>query len=318
MKKKPLIISGIVLSALIAAIYLVVFLGVSQSVRLPRQALAKTPTDYNIPFENIEFSSSDGIPLKGWWLPGKSNALVIVLHGYGANRAGWTGKNTKGKVEFINFLESAVPLHKAGYNLLYFDLRACGESGGEKITFDKYELYDLKGALKWFFENKSQSKDFNINRIGLLGFSLGGNIALRGGLELKKLIKGGKIHKAAVIAIGPYIWDTMASKGFWSSKPSFLLPIARQCFNWILGFDISDEINPVKYIDQISPVPLMLIQSEKDEIGDVADVKAMYEKAGHPKEMIILPNASRFEHYKYPYEKPGRVLSFYGKYLLGN
>lgn len=315
---KAITIASIALIAVSAGMYLVVYIGVSKSVRLPRQEISKTPADYGIAFEEIEFSSTDGIPLKGWWIPGKSKAVIVAIHGYGANRAGWIGKNEKGEVEAINFLEPAIPLHKAGYNLLYFDLRACGKSGGEKITFDKYELNDLMGAINWFLENRSQSENMKIDRIGLLGFSLGGNIALRGGMELKKLVNGGKIHSAAVIAIGPYIWDTMAKKGYWSPLPSFLLPIAKQCFRWILGFSISEEINPTKYVHQISPIPILFIQSEKDEIGDVSDVTAMYEKAAQPKEIIVLPNASRFEHYKYPSEKPERVLKFYHKYLLEN
>ena len=114
------------------------------------------------------------------------------------------------------------------------------------------------------------------------------------------------------------ISDTMMEKRFWSSLPSFFIPIQKQCIGWVLGFSPSEEINPPKYVNQISPIPIMFIQSEKDEIGDVSDVTAMHKKAGKPKEIIILPDAPRFEHYKYPSEKPERVLKFYRKYLLGN
>ncbi len=91
-------------------------------------------------YENIDFQSTDGIPLKGWWIPGDSSAVVFIIHGYGANRAGWLIKNIKGEEEYINWLASAPPLHKAGFNLVYFDLRACGESGGDTICLGKNEV----------------------------------------------------------------------------------------------------------------------------------------------------------------------------------
>jgi len=37
----------------------------------------------------------------------------------------------------------------------------------------------------------------------------------------------------------------------------------------------SIEINPTRYVSEISPIPVMYNQAEKDEIGDVSDVKAM-------------------------------------------
>ena len=81
------------------------------------------------------FSSTDGIPLKGWWIPGRSKAVIFAIHGYDANRVGWRGKDKSGKDDVLNWLTSAVPLNKAGYNLLYFDLRACGEPFNESSIF---------------------------------------------------------------------------------------------------------------------------------------------------------------------------------------
>lgn len=321
MRIKVVVIAFIALMVVISGMYLIIYIAANNALHLPRQAILKTPADYGLSYENIEFPSTDGIPLKGWWIPGSSKAVIFTIHGYGANRVGWVGKSKDGKDEVLNWLEAVIPLNKAGYNLVYFDLRACGESGGEKITFGKYEVNDLMGAVNWFLENKSQSGSEKIDRIGLLGFSMGGNVALRGGIELKELVNSGKISAAAVIAIGPYIYDTMMEKQFWSGLPSFfsfVIPIQKQCSGLAVGFNPSKELNPTKYVNQISPIPIMFIQSEKDEIGDVSDVKAMYEKAGQPKEIIILPNAPRFEHYKYPIEKPERVLEFYRKYLLEN
>jgi len=252
--------------------------------------------------------------LKGWWIPGEKESVIFVIHGYAANRAGWVGKGKDGKDETLDWLAAAPPLQKAGFNLVYFDLRAHGESGGDLITLAKFEAYDLLGAINWMQENKRTKSDKVYSSIGLLGMSMGANIALRGALELKNM----NIQKSAIIAIGAYRYDTMIDKSirYWTSLPSFLIPVVKQMARVILGFDPSLEIDPSRYVDKISPTPVMFIQAEKDEIGDVADVHAIYNKAKKPKELVILPDAPRYDAYQYAVDHSDKVVSYFSKYLL--
>jgi uncharacterized protein len=37
-----------------------------------RQPLAHTPRDYDLDYEEVSFKSSDGLVLKGWWMPAQS------------------------------------------------------------------------------------------------------------------------------------------------------------------------------------------------------------------------------------------------------
>ena len=285
-----------------------------KALHLPHQALLKTPADYGLNYENVSFQSTDGIQLKGWWIPGGNSAVIFIIHGYGANRAGWQGKNKQGEAEYIDWLASAPSLHKAGFNLVYFDLRASGESGGDEITIGKDEVNDLMGAVNWVLENKRDMDGKKFNSIGLIGMSMGGNVALRGAIELKKM----PVKKTAVVAIGAYRFDTMIDKSirFWTSLPGFFIPVIKQMVGFILGFNPSFEIDPARYAGDISPIPVMFVQAEKDEIGDVKDVQAIFQSAAEPKELIILPNALRFKAYKYPAENPKKIISFFSKYLL--
>src|SRR5579859_6280328 len=47
----------------------------------------KTPADFGMAFEPVEFHSSDGIDIKGWWMPasGQSSAsaagTIVYVHG---------------------------------------------------------------------------------------------------------------------------------------------------------------------------------------------------------------------------------------------
>lgn len=57
---------------------------------------------------------------------------------------------------------------------------------------------------------------------------------------------------------------------------------------WIDGFS---EIAPLKWIDKISPRPLLLIQGDKDDLVPVEHAHKLFEKAGEPKKLVIIPGA---------------------------
>jgi alpha-beta hydrolase superfamily lysophospholipase len=64
----------------------------------------------------VEFSSSSGATLHGWFVPGQpGKGVVVLLHGIRANR--W------------QMLDCAQFLFKAGYSVLLFDFQAHGEIG---------------------------------------------------------------------------------------------------------------------------------------------------------------------------------------------
>ncbi len=292
------------------------YLVASKALHLPRQETLKTPSDYGLEYDNIAFESMDNIPLKGWWIPGEGDAVIFVIHGYGANKAGWMGRNINGDEEYIDWLASAGALHEAGFNLVYFDLRASGESGGDTITLGRDEVQDLMGAVNWVLDTQQKADGGAIDAVGFLGMSMGGNVALRGAVAMHDL----PIERAAVISIGAYRFDTMLGKSirFWTNLPDFFVPVVAKMSGLILGFDPSAEIDPVNYVAQISPTPVMFIQAEKDEIGDVADVNAFFAAAREPKQLIILPGAPRFEAYRYPAENSENVVAFFSQYLLND
>lgn len=310
-RRKIVIIGSSILLLIAISVLTVSYIAAYKTLHKERQAILKTPKDYGLPYENIEFKSRDGYKLKGWWIEGKSDKVIVVAHGYSANRAGWSGKDKAGNDEYLNWLGVAPALVDAGYNMLYFDFRASGESEGDMITLGKFEADDFMEAINWELKNKGKKK------IGLLGFSMGGNVVLRAGAELNKMIENSDIENVAIITIGPYKYNTMLKKSikYWTSLPEYFTPLINQSAKIILQFDPSKEINPENYINNIAPLPILFIQSEKDEIGDVSDVKSMYNKYSGHKELTIIPNAKRFVHYNYPKNNPEKIIEFYNKHL---
>ena len=57
---------------------------------------------------------------------------------------------------------------------------------------------------------------------------------------------------------------------------------------WLEGFS---AVSPIRWVDRISPCPLLLIHGDKDEVVAVEHAFRLYEKAGEPKEIAIIPGA---------------------------
>ena len=145
-----------------------------------RQPITRNPADVGLAYEDVEFNATDGVRIKGWFLPGPEPApargpTVVIVHGWMWNRAG----NVAGLVPFkdrdVDFLPNARALHDAGMHVLMFDLSNHGESGSRfPMTFGAWEGRDLVGAMSYL----RMRPDVDPVRIGILGTSMGGNTAL--------------------------------------------------------------------------------------------------------------------------------------------
>ena len=82
-------------------------------------------------------------------------------------------------------------------------------------------------------------------------------------------IDEGQIKSAALLAVGPTIYSAMIDKSLncWSDglpAPFFMPAVFKTAVSYRLGFDVTKELDPVRYVSQISPVPVMYIQAEKE------------------------------------------------------
>ena len=96
------------------------FLITNSHFRFPERG-PKTAEAVGLEVQPAEFSSSDGVPLKGWWNPGDA-AKPIIIFSHGLNRSR------------IEMLERGADSNHRGYGVLLFDLRNHGESGRAYTT----------------------------------------------------------------------------------------------------------------------------------------------------------------------------------------
>jgi pimeloyl-ACP methyl ester carboxylesterase len=127
--------------------------------------LADLPDPQNCPRQGADagsqLESTDGIRLAGWYIPaaagGPTGPTVVLAHGYGANKSG--------------MLSYAELLHP-DYNVVIFDFRNHGQSGGSQTTLGVLEQNDLEAVIDWLTDAKAPEQ------IAVLGSSMGGAVAL--------------------------------------------------------------------------------------------------------------------------------------------
>lgn len=283
---------------LVAWFLLVSFFAFYTAIHPKKILNSQTPQSLGLVFENVVFQTEDRLTLKGWFIPTNqgepakesSAKTIIILHGYPAE---------KGDV-----LNWAIFLHDK-YNLLFFDFRSFGESEGNYTTVGWEEKNDLKAAINYL----SRRADTDSERIGVMGFSLGGAAAIMTAPE-SPVIK-------AVVADSPYATLEQMAESLFRRFFIFKKPMVKMLKIWSklwLKIDL-DQVSPVASVKK-GTTPLLLIHGEKDQEIPLEHSRQIFQSAHGPAELWTVAGADHGETYflnKELYEK--KVLEFFERYL---
>ena len=152
----------IVVALLVAAYAVVFILGVAvAATNVPRTAVGlETPRAHGLAYEDVTFSTADGVALSGWYVPSRNGAAVVLLHGAGSTRSA--------------VLPHAVVLADDGFGVLLYDARGHGRSQGRAMDFGWYGDLDVAAAVDFV----AGQADVQPGRVAALGLSMGGEEAL--------------------------------------------------------------------------------------------------------------------------------------------
>lgn len=250
------------------------------------------PTESGLKYLEVNIPSIDAVTLAGWHIPTQNGATIILLHGYGANRASM--------IEYAEFLA------QEGYGVLLYDMRGHGESGGKYRSGGWADVDDVAAAVE-FLMSQSEGKP---ERIGILGFSTGGQVALRAAAQIDQL--------QAVIADGPGIVNNLDAPTA-TNVFEFALRVGNVIVNkgteWRTG--VKEPPAVIEVIGSIDPKPLLLIGAGPEESAEQRIVTAYYEAANEPKVIWEIPEASHGTGLKTrPDEYRKQVLTFMNESLL--
>lgn len=251
-----------------------------------RYPAVETPGKWGLEIQDVAFTTVDGLTLRGWYLPSKNGAAILVGHGIGGARN----------------LETAQVLARHGYGVLTFDWRAHGESDGDLCTFGYNEVHDVAAALAWLQNQPGVDPD----RIGMLGESMGAVTAIRAAAQLPQI--------KAVVAASPYADLAEAIRNVWrgTGLPAFpFVPLQIAMGELQTGLDLAD-LQPLEDVAAISPRPILILAGGQDPITGPEAGARLYAAAGEPKDLWFEPEAGHLSFLTiYPEEYERRVVGFF-------
>ena len=177
------------------------------------------------------------------------------------------GKAAKATVVFSHGNTGSIGHHlgfvmwfaEAGYNVLTYDYRGFGSSGG---TVDRRGmLEDVRAAFAYV---KTRS-DVNGDKLVSYGHSLGGAKSLAA------------LGEAPVKGLRAVISDAAFSS---------YLAMAQTMAGQVGANLVTDEWAPKDAIRKIAPVPLLIVHGTKDELVPVAQGRLLFKIAGEPKTLF--------------------------------
>ena len=190
---------------------------------------------------------------------------ALVCHGLAASKS--------------NQLILARQLVPGGYNVLAFDFRAHGESGGQIASFGANEKLDVLAAVQWLRDHRPQQSQ----RIVGVGASMGA-AALISAAAVPNDPNAAAIDAIAAYACYDDLWDMTRNV----SETYFAPPL-----DWLLlhiglpiaagqsGADLL-HYSPARDAAALWPRPILLIHGERDEIIDFSRGQAPTTQMGMP------------------------------------
>ena len=221
----------------------------------------------------------DGLNIVGQlYLPGEGvqtpYPTVCVCHGIPAERRHPVDRGYRLLAERIC---------RQGFAVFIFNFRGTGDSGGN------LDILGWTRDLKAVVDYLCTLPEVDRTRLSLLGFS--------GGVAVSIYVAAPDRRVSSVAACACPAEFTFFTKG---NEPQSLIDHFRSigairdkdfphsAEEWFNGFRL---VSPIKYVAGIAPRPLLLVHGSKDELVDVSHAHRLYDKAGEPKQLVIVNGA---------------------------
>ena len=240
-----LIVAVIVVSAVAlvaAALYFA-----ESFTRVHRRRVEGTPEDLGLRYDDVQFDAADGISLRGWYLesPG-ARATIVVIHDIDGTRADASQGLLHLQRDYL----------RRGFNVLAFDLRGRGESGGVRNYLGSQERADVAAAVRY-----ARSRAFSLPVV-LHGFGLGASLAIVAAAE--------GVQVEGIIADSPFASARGYLRCRWAALPDVVFDLSCRLARRMFNAD-ADSLNAVSVVRYVAPVPILFIHGEQDRHVPIAD-----------------------------------------------
>lgn len=215
-------------------------------------------------YEDVFFKTPDSVTLHGWLIRSSApkKGTVIFFHDYPGKISDRTG--------------SVLWLKDAGYDIFTFDYRGSDSPGGAQTSAGR--RIDIAAAI----ETALKLADVKRDPVFILGQGLGGALSV--------YALANSPHKDSIS--GLIIDGSFASRE--DLRPEMQKTIAvERSYRDLLPDVADDSYSPIRWIDEISPIPVMIIHADADEVIPLRSGLKLYDMAKKPKELLIADGKGR-------------------------
>ena len=244
--------------------------------------------DLGASYENVSFTTSDGLRLKGWYVPSWNGAAVIAFPGRASAQ------------------KRAKMLARHGYGVLLFDRRGEGESEGDPNLFGWQGERDIHAAVAFL----QRRPGIDPERIGGIGLSVGGEMMIEAAAEsaaLKAIVSEGASGRSVrdELANPGGGWQELIGNGFATAATAIF----------------SNNLPPAS-LKSLAPRiagSVFFVYGERGQPAEEPANRAFYAAAGRPKAIWNVPGSGHIGGIDAePAEYERRVVAFFDKALLDN
>lgn len=246
----------------------------NRPIGLPPAELAAT---------ELTIESESGSQIAAWYSQqDNSTATIILLHPIRGSRK--------------SMVERALMLRQHGYSTLLIDLQAHGESPGEQITMGHLERLDVQAAVRFLRDDRPEQK------IGLIGWSLGGASALLAGVDVDAMVLESvfptfkrAVHNRVQMRLG-FLHHALAPLLWLQLRPR-------------LGVSTS-QLRPQDRIASLQ-CPVLIAAGDVDQRCTVEESRELFEHAKEPKQWLLFEGARHEDLFRFDQETYSKsVLQF--------
>ncbi len=274
----------VVVAAVVASVFL---FPIAIAYVVTHAARAHVPAaDLGAPYEDVEFTTSDGLRLRGWYIRSRNGAAVISFPGRASSQ------------------KRAKLLARHGYGVLLFDRRGEGESDGDPNLFGWQGERDIHAAVA-FLERRP---DVDPERIGGIGLSVGGEMMIEAAAEstdLEAIVSEGASGRSVrdIVANPGTTWQDVLGNGVATAATAVFA-------------DTMPPADLKSLVPKISGA-VFFVYGERGQPAEEPANKAFYAAAHEPKEIWEVPGSGHIGGIEaQPQEYERRVVGFFDRFLL--
>ncbi|WP_338470167.1 alpha/beta hydrolase [Niallia sp. XMNu-256] len=226
------------------------------------------PDEFNsLNKREVTLSSPFGYPLKLLLVePLVTNRYIIISHGVTENKLSC--------IKYVKFYSDR------GFNVLMYDHRRHGESGGKTTSYGYYEKYDLRAIVHWLKQDMGPEI-----LLGIHGESMG---------AATLLLYAGMLEDGADFYIADCPFSDLKELVSYLIKkevklpPKLVLPVSNLFLRLRDRYTLHD-ISPISVIDKINN-PILFIHTKKDDFILPSMTEELYHRKIGPKQLYLAEN----------------------------